>query len=120
MAESLTVQIKALLDDYSEEVAEATEKAIESVSRQAVQRLKNDSPRRTGEYASGWKRKKDGKRTVTIYNAKAPGLTHLLENGHVIRNKKGTYGRTRPIKHIQPVEQWANDELVREIERRLL
>lgn len=41
-----------------------------------------------------------------VNNGKQPGLTHLLENGHMIVNKKGSYGRTSGIKHIAPV----NDE----------
>ena len=45
--------------------------------------------------------------------------THLLENGHMIVNGKGTYGRAPAIKHIAPVEQWANSELPEEIKREL-
>lgn len=119
MANELTVQLKAVLDEYSKEAEEAAEKAIASVSKEAVQKLKNTSPRKTGNYASGWKAKKEDALTVRVYNAKVPALTHLLENGHVIRNAKGTYGRTRPIPHIKPVEEWASDALVKEIERRL-
>ena len=56
---------------------------------------------------------------IVVHNKTDYQLTHLLENGHVIRNKKGDWGRTRPIKHIAPVEQWANSELPEEIERAL-
>jgi hypothetical protein len=52
---------------------------------------------------------------TVVYNRTMPGLTHLLENGHVIRNKKGDYGRTSGKKHIKPVEEWAVDELPRRI-----
>ena len=120
---SITVQMDKILDSYSREVQEATNKAIDSVAKEAASKLRDTSPRKTGDYAKGWKvkkeRGKDGLQTVTVHNKTNYQLTHLLENGHVVRNKKGTYGRTRPIKHIAPVEEWAVDELPREIEERL-
>lgn len=120
---SITVQMDKILDSYSREVQEATNKAIDSVAKESASKLRDTSPRKTGDYAKGWKVKKergrDGIQTVTVHNKTNYQLTHLLENGHVVRNKKGTYGRTRPIKHIAPVEEWAVDELPREIEERL-
>lgn len=68
--------------------------------------MRDRSPVKTGEYAKGWRAKRLEKRVVAVYNAKQPGLTHLLENGHMIVNEKGSYGRTSGIKHIAPV----NDE----------
>lgn len=120
---SITVQMDKILDSYSREVQEATNKAIDSVAKESASKLRDTSPRKTGDYAKGWKVKKergrDGIQTVTVHNKTNYQLTHLLENGHVVRNKKGTYGRTRPIKHIAPVEEWAVDERPREIEERL-
>lgn len=120
---SVTVQMNKILDSYSREVQEATNKAIDQVAKEAASKLRDTSPRKTGDYAKGWKVKKKrgrgGLQTVTVHNKTNYQLTHLLENGHVVRNKKGTYGRTRPIKHIAPVEEWAVDELPREIEERL-
>lgn len=47
----------------------------------------------------------------------------MLENGHAVANQYGNYGhpngRVKGIKHIKPVEQWANAELQAEIERNL-
>ena len=114
----LTVQISAILDDYSKELRDDVAKACEHVAKESVKKLKAESPKRTGEYARGWTAKKNGEADWTVYNRTNGQLTHLLESGHVIRNAKGTYGRTNGIPHIKPVEQWANDELVREIERR--
>lgn len=120
---SVTVQMDKILDSYSREVQEATNKAIDSVAKESASKLRDTSPRKTGDYAKGWKvkkeRGKDGLQTVIVHNKTNYQLTHLLENGHVVRNKKGTYGRTRAIKHIAPVEEWAVDELPREIEERL-
>lgn len=120
--ESLTVQMSRILEEYSEDLQDATNDAIEKVAKEAVQKLKNTSPKKTGDYARGWKVKREKGRgniaTLIVYN-KEYQLTHLLENGHIVRNKKGTYGRAPAIKHIKPVEEWANTELPQEIERQL-
>ena len=112
---SIAVQMEDLLDTVDKEVKESTKRIIDAVSREAVQKLKNTSPRKTGSYASGWGKKKEGEMDVIVYNRTDASLTHLLENGHIVRNKKGTYGRASGIKHIAPVEEWAADELPRRI-----
>ena len=125
MANGFTVQqqMKDILSSYSKDVREATNKAIEKTARQSVRKLKDTSPKKTGGYAKGWATKKersnDGIYTVTVHNKTDYQLTHLLENGHVVRNKKGVYGRTNGTKHIAPVEEWANSELPLEIEKEL-
>ena len=113
--ESVTAQMKDLLDEVNKEVKDATKHGIDTVSKESVQKLKNTSPRKTGSYSKGWAVKREGEMDVIIHNRTDYQLTHLLENGHVIRNKKGTYGRTNGIKHIAPVEEWAVDELPRRI-----
>lgn len=123
---SIAIQMDRILDQYDKEVKKVTDESIEKVSKEAVRKLKNTSPKGTPHrrrYAEGWRKKKtkgrNGIDEVTVHNATNYQLTHLLENGHVIRNAKGTYGRTNGIKHIKPVEEWAQDELPQEIERRL-
>lgn len=119
---SVAIQMEKILEQYSKEVKDVTDKSIEKVSKESVQKLKNTSPKRTGKYARSWTKKKvkgrNGIDEVTVHN-KQYQLTHLLENGHIVRNSKGTYGRTNGIKHIKPVEEWAQDALPQEIERRL-
>lgn len=119
---SVAIQMEKILEQYSKEVKDVTDKSIEKVSKESVQKLKNTSPKRTEKYARSWTKKKvkgrNGIDEVTVHN-KQYQLTHLLENGHIVRNSKGTYGRTNGIKHIKPVEEWAQDALPQEIERRL-
>jgi len=119
---ALTVgaQLAEILEDYTNGVKETTEKVLKSVARESAQKLRNSSPRKYGDYAKSWSFKTERDGSFVVY-AKAPHyrLTHLLENGHVIRNKKGTYGRTNGIKHIEPVEEWANNEVVNRITREL-
>lgn len=121
--DSVALQMADILDDYSRDVKKATNDAIGNTSKQSVQKLKNTSPKRSGKYARGWATKKersrDGIVTVTVHNKTDYQLTHLLENGHVIKNAKGEYGRYNGIKHIAPVEEWAASELPLEIEKEL-
>lgn len=126
MEVSVERQLHDILEDYSLEVVKATNKAEKKVAEDCVQKLKNTSPKRSGRgkhYANGWTKKK-GKTSAAIdsyviYNKTKPQLTHLLENGHIIRNAKGTYGRVAPKKHIKPVEEYAADKLPKEIAREL-
>lgn len=123
MAETISVQMRKILDAYEDRVENVYEVSVSRVSREAVQRLRNTSPKKSGSYARGWSLKKVKSRAnvtdVIVHNRTDYQLTHLLENGHVIRNKKGEYGRTRPIKHIAPVAEWAENELPNDIERGL-
>lgn len=123
MSESISIQMSKILDAYSDEVRTAANEAIQSVSKECVKKLRNSSPRKTGSYAKGWRVKKVKSRggvvDYVVHNATNGELTHLLENGHVVRNKKGTYGRAPAHPHIKPVEEWANMELPAKIEREL-
>lgn len=113
----LSAEIKALLAEYGEEVTEALQEVVPKVAKEAVKRLKKESPG-DGNYHKGWTQKTDKGRlgiSSVVYNAKTPGLPHLLEYGHALRNG----GRSRPIVHIKPVEEWASEEVVREIEEAL-
>lgn len=102
---SLSDQMTAILNDVSNGAEEALDTGLKSVQKSTPAKLKERSPKKSGEYASGWRAKKLDKGAVVVYNAKQPGLTHLLENGHMIVNKKGSYGRYNGVKHIAPVDQ---------------
>lgn len=120
MAESIKVELGKVLDEYSEELDEAVNVTMHAVAKEAAQKLKATSPKKTGEYARGWKTKNDFKsKTYTVYNATRPGLTHLLENGHLSRNQFGVWGRVNGRPHIKPVEEWAVAEAMRRLEQRL-
>ena len=107
--------MKELLDEIDKDIEKSAKTNIQTVAKESVVKLRNTSPRKTGSYAKGWGVKKQGDMDVVVHNRTDYQLTHLLENGHVIRNKKGTYGRTNGTKHIAPVEEWAVDELPRRI-----
>lgn len=104
--------VENYLKQYEGEAIETLTETITEVARESVKRLKATSPKRTGEYAKGWTytiEKGRIKTGATVYG-KAPTyrLAHLLEFDHA---KRGG-GRSKPIEHITPVEQWAVDEVV--------
>lgn len=110
---NFTVEIRNLLEEYNKEVAEVVKECAKETAQKCARQLKASSPRGArGRYAKGWSVKKEGDGFI-VHNKTDYQLTHLLENGHVIANGSGTYGRTRGIKHIEPVER----EMVTEFER---
>jgi len=121
----VTDQIQKIFDEYDRDMKRKVNNSVDKVAKESVAKLKSTSPKRPGhgEYANGWAikraRGRNGINDLDIWNPKHYRLTHLLENGHVIRNKKGTYGRTSPIKHIKPVEDYFNSEVIEEIQREL-
>lgn len=110
--------IEEQLARYGADVFYEVFEAVDEVSKEAVSKLRKESPRgTTGKYRKGWARKLDKGRVkvgATVYG-KVPhtyALAHLLEHGHVTRNgTKRTYGRTNAVVHIEPVEEWATGEL---------
>lgn len=113
------LEIKDILEEYSEDIQESIIQSAERISKSGAERLKTTSPRNTGKYAKGWKArtiKGRGFVNCTIYNSTNWQLTHLLEKPHVIRNKNGTYGISKPQVHIYPVEQKCIYEYERSVE----
>lgn len=100
----LSKEITKQLALYSKEIEEEMQTAKNDLSKEAVSLLREKSPKKHGEYAQGWTRKKVGNDYV-IYNKKYQ-LTHLLENYHA---KKGG-GRVPARPHIRPVEEQIIDE----------
>lgn len=121
---NLEDELGRILDEYMDDVEETANKVINQVAREAAQKLKDTSPRDdtgkyAGKYAEGWTLKRGKKLNAVVYNATKPWLTHLLENGHVVRNQFGTYDPYKGKKHIKPVREWAEEEVVKRIEEAL-
>ena len=91
---------------------------VEQVAKDTAKKLKQTSPKESGEYAKNWAVRNDRRSKTTIVYNKAPTyrLTHLLEKGHVIRNQYGEWGRTNAEPHIAPAEQEAVADLVKKVE----
>lgn len=121
-ADSLSAAVEDLLSASETEVLYATKDAAKKAADSTVKMLKSNSKRRKGGYARGWKATNEGYDYV-VHNAKFPGLTHLLENGHdIVVNgvKVGHYNGDGVIKIAEQYGIEDFEKLVKaEIERRL-
>ena len=115
--ESVTAQMAKLLDEVDKSINDSAEKNAKDCAKGSASKLKNTSPKRDGSYASGWSYKKLCERDYIAFNKTEGWKTHILENGHVVRNKYGEYGRWNGIKHIQPVEAEFVDKFVQDCMR---
>ena len=117
--DSLTAEIVANLQKYNADITEGIRQIGEEVATELQTDLQTNSPKQTGEYAKGWKIQKNyeyRKVKFVVHNSKKPWLTHLLENGHAIRNGSG---RVRAFPHIAPAEQRAVKEFEKKVEELL-
>lgn len=120
---SIENDLGKILTDYAKEVEELSNDTMRKASRNAVKELKTTSAKRSGDYAKDWAVKTEsgfGKSKVFIvHNRKHYMLTHLLENGHIIRNQYGTYGRVNGDGHIRHAEQNGINEIISTLEAKL-
>lgn len=100
------------LQMYSDEVTEQVKKDVKTVAKECAKEVSSNSPKDSGEYASGWKSKtvyeSHNDIRAVVYNAKKPSLAHLLEYGHA----KVNGGRVPGKAHIRPAEQNAEKKLL--------
>lgn len=111
--------VNQILREQKYYAVEALTQATDEVSKEAVQKLKSTSPKRTGEYARNWARTINKGRLstgATVYG-KSPTyrMAHLLEKPHLKRNGE----RSKPIVHIEPVHTWAQEEVIDRIIQKL-
>lgn len=95
---------------------------IDANAEKCVARLKQSSPEGTrGRYKQGWAVKK-GRKTKNQYYAEVWNetdwqLTHLLENGHLIVNKRNGVGWAEAKPHIQQALDSVKPQFISEMER---
>lgn len=121
---NLTLDVKNILKDYSEDIIETTKKVVTDVTKETAKRLRSTSPQRTGKYAKGWSSKVETTRltvNATVYGKSGTyQLAHLLEHGHATRNGTGRIFMPTPAHpHIADVEEWANQKAYNEIMEKL-
>lgn len=122
----LTKQVNKILSDYVEEVDREVLQVEEKVAKDAIKKLKANSPRNPKNgghkhYADDWKVDNESRKRFArfIIKNKQYQLTHLLENGHDIVSHGRKAGHAKGQPHIKPVEEWANKEVERRIRREL-
>lgn len=116
--DELSIQIKHCIEMYSADVRAEIAAGMKTVALNALNQVKARSPKRTGKYSRGWKvteQNESGLIGFTVHqNSRQARLTHLLEDGHRTRNKRG-WVRAQP--HIRAVEQDAEKEALKVIEK---
>ena len=116
-ADKLAASINKILADYRDGVIQDVNTLAKKFAQKGAASLRSASSSAaggTGKYAKGWTSRTDAGRlsvTATIYNKDAPGIPHLLENGHAKRNG----GRTAPRTHIAPIDEQLVDEFVKAV-----
>lgn len=113
--------IDGTLSILGHEVDDAMQKVMDEVGEEGASRLRIRSQELFGnksKYARGWKYESQkrirGKLVSVIRNTTQPQLSHLLEFGHPIFNQYGeTKGHSPAIEHIEPVNKWVQEELVK-------
>ena len=121
--DGLADAISDSLREYADLTVDILDKVGKEVARKGVKDLKKTSPKgvgsQKGHYADSWavrsQKPKRSRSSNLIYNKEKPGLTHLLENGHQLRQG----GRAKPIPHIEPIGRWCKQEYVRRVEKKL-
>lgn len=113
------LDIKDILNEYSQDIQEGIDKEAQDISKQAANDLKNATGTykiRTGKYNRGWRvntKKGRGIINCLVHNSTNWQLTHLLENGHTTRNG----GRTKSFIHIRPVEEKYVNQYQQDVEK---
>lgn len=123
MSETITIssfakEIQDVLNEYGDDAQRIVDEQVEAVSKDAVKKLKKESPKDTGDYRKGWKMRKKETRfglETTVYNSTHGYLVHLLEHGHAKRNG----GRVAAQPHVGPVQEWSEKELIERIKKQL-
>lgn len=104
--DNLADTIRQELVLFSQEIAEQIDLSGEKIGKEALKKLKDTSPKKSGKYAKAWTMTTDPqlvKPDNRILHVKAPHyrLTHLLEFGHALRGG----GRSRAFPHIEKAEE---------------
>lgn len=96
-SKAISVQLDEILGEFAKQEKELLDESVAKASKQCKRDIVAASPEGPNGYKRGWtvrnKRTKHGVEAI-VCNKDHPGLTHLLEKSHVIKNQYGTYGRT--------------------------
>lgn len=121
----ITEAISEIINEYGARTRRELNIIIPDVAKDTVKEIQSNIERagigegKAGRYAKGWKSTVKtnpyGDAMATVYQGNYPGLPHLLEYSHALRNG----GRSKPMEHIKPAEEWAEAEIVKRVKEAL-
>lgn len=113
--------------DWNSQVKGELQTGIKAIAVNAKLMIQDSAPTRPGhgEYKRSWRVSRDRRarkdEVIYIVHANAPyyRLTHLLEKGHIVRNRKNgpILGHADPIEHIAPAEARAEQLTMELVDR---
>lgn len=113
--DGLAAAIADALEEFQEETVADVKDSVNNAAKLCVEVLKENSPKLTGAYGKGWRKKTAFESPldirVRVYNKTDYQLTHLLEDGHA----KVSGGRVDGIPHIEPAAEKASERLLKDI-----
>lgn len=119
--DQLAAEVNKILAEYGDNVQQNMNDIVSAMTKKGAKAVRSEASGAvggTGKYASGWTSQTETGRVSaqgTIYNAKVPGLPHLLEHGHALRGG----GRSRAFPHIAKVEEALVKEFESKVKSRL-
>lgn len=122
----LSATIVQELNAYQKSIINDLSYVVTAVAKDTVEQLKQTSPiGYTGNYAESWAQKimtkwSAGPASRVVYSQDPQyRKTHLLENGHDVKRDGRVIGYARPRIHIASAESRAEDQLVKQLTKRL-
>ena len=110
---NLTMSVEIKYDHIVEQTAKRCANHLIATSPTGIRKAKN--------YKYGWRavkgRKTKNETFVEVWNETNWQLTWLLENGHLITNKKGGVGWASAIPHIQQAIGFVRPQFISDMER---
>lgn len=122
---NIKAQFNAIANEIKKDVRGIVEETVDEVSGDALLYIEGigdyDNHRKTKNYRKNFYLKKTSSSLAAkaVLANKQYQLTHLLEKGHVIKNKQGTYGRTKAIPHWDETEEIAIEDFEKKLQERL-
>lgn len=114
--------IEKVLAEYGEEIQKNTGIITKKFAQKGANAVKQNAQANgwTGDagYDKGWTSQYEENRTSlqgVIFNKDVPGLPHLLENGHALRQG----GRANAYPHIAPVDEKIAEEYYKAVKNAL-